>query len=136
MFLAMEIGLMATTRVPLPKGQRCELQYRVGTHCYMLLYREGQEPMAREAVAKWARNKDLAFSWIDASAIGEALGYDDPDDCDCCCGPVECTVTFDDGPAYVEPSPFWEYVAATLRVGAVVAPWVAALIVGRWWWGR
>jgi len=34
------------------------------------------------------------------------------------------------------PSPFWGWAAASLRVGAVVAPWVAALIVGRWWWGR
>lgn len=63
--------------------------------------------------------------------VGEAV-------CDCCCGPVECTVTFpDDAPHRAvafqpaEPSPFWEWAAATLRVGAVVAPWAIVLVLCR-----
>lgn len=31
----------------------------------------------------------------------------------------------------VEPSPFWEWAAATLRVGAVVAPWAFLMLLCR-----
>lgn len=36
----------------------------------------------------------------------------------------------------VEPSPFWEWAAACLRVGAVTAPWVLLLLLGRFAWGK
>lgn len=38
-------------------------------------------------------------------------------------------------PRAVEPSPFWEWAAATLRVGAVVAPWAILMILCRLAWG-
>lgn len=35
----------------------------------------------------------------------------------------------------VEPSPYWEWAAATLRIGAVTAPWVIVMLAGRVVWG-
>lgn len=82
-----------------------------------------------------------AFEWqenpvypLGVVCVGEAVS-------DCCCGPGEFTVTFDDEPVYTnvrpadEPSPFWEWAAATLRIGAVTAPWVAVILLGRFVWG-
>ena len=34
-----------------------------------------------------------------------------------------------------EPSPFWEWFAATLKVGAVFGPWALVMILGRVVWG-
>lgn len=36
---------------------------------------------------------------------------------------------------FQRPSPLWDWAAATLRVGAVTAPWVLLVIVGRIVWG-
>lgn len=38
-------------------------------------------------------------------------------------------------PHAVKPSPFWEWAAATLRVGAITAPWVVVGIIGRFLYG-
>lgn len=125
---------MATTRTPLPQGQRCELQYHVGSHCYLLFYREGQEPLAREAVAKWARNRDLAFSWADASAIGEALGYDDPDD-EPADEPCDCDLCRSFPPPAAKPlSGFSQWCVATFWATTLAVPAVAVYWIGRFAW--
>jgi hypothetical protein len=46
----------------------------------------------------------------------------------CCdCVPNNWTVTYDP-----EPSPAWDWLAATIRIGAITAPWVAIVILVRW----
>lgn len=36
---------------------------------------------------------------------------------------------------FAAPSPFWEWAAATLRIGAVTAPWVLLMLLCRMAWG-
>jgi hypothetical protein len=46
----------------------------------------------------------------------------------CCdCVPNNWTVTYDP-----EPSPAWDWLAATIRLGAITAPWVLVVILVRW----
>lgn len=46
----------------------------------------------------------------------------------CCdCEPDTCTATYEP-----EPSRFWDWLAATIRLGAITAPWVAIVILVRW----
>ena len=37
---------------------------------------------------------------------------------------------------YQRPSPFWDWFAVTLHIGAVTAPWVILLILGRVAWAK
>lgn len=46
----------------------------------------------------------------------------------CCdCVPNNWTVTYEP-----EPSPAWDWLAATIRLGAITAPWVLLVILVRW----
>ena len=76
---------MATTRTPLQPTETLEAFHNVGCHVYLVRYPKGQEDRARECIARWVRNKDLAFSWADASVMGEQLPYEPEPviDCDC-----------------------------------------------------
>ena len=56
-----------------------------------------------------------SLEWNAAPPVAEAVA-DEP------CGP--------------ESSPFWDWFASTLRIGAVVAPWVILLILGRVAWDK
>lgn len=119
---------MATTRTPLQPAPTLEAFDSVGCHVYLVRYREGQEDLARESIYRFARNPDLAFSDRDAAAMGDQIPYV----AECDCGPGE--VTFSVTP-YYEPSPFWDWLAATLKVGAVFGPWALLMILGRVVWG-
>lgn len=64
---------MATTRTPLQPATTHRACHAVGFEAYIVLYRDGQEDLARESIYRFARNPDLAFSWADASAMGEQI---------------------------------------------------------------
>jgi hypothetical protein len=81
---------MATTRTPLQPTETLEAFHNVGCHVYLVRYPKGQEDRARECIARWVRNKDLAFSWADASSMGEQLA-DTPLQCEPECGCDACS---------------------------------------------
>ena len=81
---------MATTRTPLQPTETLEAFHNVGCHVYLVRYPKGQEDRARECIARWVRNKDLAFSWADASVMGEQLA-DTPLQCEPECGCDACS---------------------------------------------
>lgn len=80
---------MATTRTPLQPATTHRACHAVGFEAYIVLYRDGQEDLARESIYRFARNPDLAFSWADASAMAEQipatpLACDPECNCDAC----------------------------------------------------
>jgi hypothetical protein len=76
---------MATTRTPLQPAPALRAFHSVGFDAYIVQYREGQEDLARESIARWVRNPDLAFSWTDAAVMGEQIPYQpESEDCECC----------------------------------------------------
>lgn len=79
------------TRTPLQPTETLRASHEVGCHTYMVRYPKGQEDRARECIARWVRNKDLAFSWADASAMGEQLP-DTPLQCSDGCACNECVI--------------------------------------------
>jgi hypothetical protein len=103
--------------------------------------KDGLNPVARYEIL------DKAQAAIDSGILDNHPGYDwapyfqaMDGDCDCCCGPAECTVTIEGGPVYAnvspaaEPSAFWNWAAATLSIGAATAPWVLLMLLGRFAW--
>lgn len=80
---------MASTRTPLQASPAREAFANVGCHVFMVRYRDGQEDLARESIYRFARNPELAFSWADASSMGEQipatpLACDPECNCDAC----------------------------------------------------
>jgi hypothetical protein len=84
---------------------------------------------------------DLAGECVDTQTIEavldtyERLEWSDTDyplfqPADAVCDYDPNAWAFDD----IEPSPFWEWAAATLRIGAVTAPWVLLILLGRFAW--
>lgn len=76
---------MASTRAALQPAPAILACHAVGFDAYIVRYREGQEDLARESIARFARNPELAFSWTDASSMGEQIPYEpESEDCECC----------------------------------------------------
>jgi hypothetical protein len=80
---------LATTRTPLQPAPFIVAYHSVGFEAFAIRYLEGQEDLARESIARYARNPDYAFSWNDAASMGEQipaapLGCDVDCNCDAC----------------------------------------------------
>lgn len=67
------------------------------------------------------------FEWGGEPELPLGVSYRPVAEAVCDCEPDACTVTYQ-----LETSPWWDWLAATIRLGAITAPWVAIVILVRW----
>lgn len=113
-------------------------------HGYEVWIHDGKELTRRS----FDNRLDLAFKLVDdcfdnstieqAMDMLDAMEWQEPEyplgvsympvaEACCDCVPNNWTVTYEP-----EPSPAWDWLAATIRLGAITAPWVAIVILVRW----